>query len=35
VRHALAGDGLVPDELDDGELDLVRRLKAEKYDTWE
>ena len=25
----------MPDELDDGELDLVRRLQAEKYDTWE
>ena len=35
LKEALAGDGLVPDELDDGELDLVRRLKAEKYDSWE
>lgn len=35
LKEALAGDGLVPDELDDGELDLVRRLQAEKYDSWE
>lgn len=35
LRTALAGDGLVPDELDALELAQVRQAKETKYDTWE
>ena len=35
LKAALAGDGLVADELTALELEQVRRIKAERYDRWE
>lgn len=35
LKATLAGDGLVPDELDATELEQVRHAKETKYDSWE
>lgn len=35
LKKTLAGDDLVPDKLDTWELERVRHLKEERYDSWE
>ena len=35
LKEALAGDSLVPDEMDVRELEHVHHVKETKYDTWE